>query len=83
MFREGNGVNQKPVMPQSPGDFEIGSPESRAAARALLNARTAEGPCVALFGQHIDGEQVIVRVYEGGRMTESDSNGTRHLKSMP
>ena len=54
-----------------PGDFQLGSLQSRAAARAQIAASDSDEHAHALLiGRKADGTLVHVRIYEGGRSVE-------------
>ena len=52
----------------SPAKYALGSPESRAAARALADAKR-ESPKIIMIGRREpDGRRINVLLYEGGQM---------------
>jgi hypothetical protein len=50
----------------SPAQYKLGSPESRAAARAMADAKR-EPPRIILLGRRAsDGKPIMIRIYKGG-----------------
>jgi hypothetical protein len=74
--RETHRVSRKPqlISGPTPGDYELGSLESRAAARAMHDAQAIDEDWKRiLVGERVDGEVVKVFLGEQGRILRTEA----------
>jgi hypothetical protein len=56
----------------SPAHYGLGSPESRAAARAMADAKRGDAEMMLIGKRAGDGKVVKILVYKGGHMVEEE-----------